>query len=249
MTGTGKKLEKGDYYDSFFKLRGTFNNIRENEYTQFLYNKDQVLRNIALNLIENYEAQYKLCKTSNENKECCNYLNKWLNEKKAIYTSNTKCKSHNDLWEHYIEKLWKEMQQDVQEKERCQRNTSGPQYFPSQWIIPSCDNDNPVEILSSCPEVPRYKDPVCPSTNTSTYSSCKSVLITTYVVFGFLLFSMYLLRFSSVAMKLNNLIRGGGKNERNTDKDTNESFRYHENNNMETLDSRFNVIYNSFQNS
>ncbi|SBT00303.1 PIR Superfamily Protein, partial [Plasmodium ovale curtisi] len=201
----------------------------ENEYTQFLYNKDQVLRNIALNLIENYEAQYKLCKTSNENKECCNYLNKWLNEKKAIYTSNTKCKSHNDLWENYIEKLWKQMQQDVQDKERCQRNTSGPQYFPSQWIISSCDNDNPVEILSTCPEVPHSKDPVCPATNTPTHSSCKP--------------------FSSVVMKLNNLIRGGKKKGRNKDKDTNESFRYHDNNNMETSDSRFNVIYNSFQNS
>lgn len=50
-------------------------------------------------------------------------------------------------------------------------------------------------------------------------------------------------------MKLNNLIRGGKKKGRNKDKDTNESFRYHDNNNMETSDSRFNVIYNSFQNS
>ncbi|SBT84926.1 PIR protein [Plasmodium ovale] len=246
----------------FYTLRGTFNNIDDNEHRKFLNNSDQTLRNIALNLVENYKAQYEVCKTKNDYKECCNYLNKWLNEKRALYTSNAKCKSHNELWEHYIEGLWTKMQEHVEkEEEKCKRKVSGPDFFQDKWIISSCNNSQSIVIQDSCPEVAEPKEKECPPTIPPTSSSCKAVLTTTYVIFGILLFSMYLLRvlkkilysilyivFSSVGMKINNLIRGEKIKRRDADKENNESFRSYDNSNVESLDRRFNVIYNSFQN-
>ncbi|SBT02646.1 PIR Superfamily Protein, partial [Plasmodium ovale curtisi] len=227
--------DKGTFYDMFYTLRGTFNNIDDNEHRKFLNNSDQTLRNIALNLVENYKAQYEVCKTKNDYMECCNFLNKWLNEKRALYTSNAKCKSHNELWEHYIEGLWTKMQEHVEkEEEKCKRKVSGPDFFQDKWIISSCNNSQSIVIQDSCPEVAEPKEKECPPTIPPTSSSCKAVLTTTY--------------FSSVGMKINNLIRGEKIKRRDADKENNESFRSYDNSNVESLDRRFNVIYNSFQN-
>ncbi|SBT01738.1 PIR Superfamily Protein [Plasmodium ovale curtisi] len=239
MTGSApKQSDKGKYYDFYFITRGIFNSIKDNEYSEFLHNSDQVLRNIGLNLVENYDAQYKVCKMSNDSKECCNYLNKWLNEKRALYTSNQACKSHKDLWEHYIEGLWKKMQAELEEEDQCKRDNTGPKHFQDKWIIPSCNIITPIKVEKSCPNVPapvpETRKQECPSQAAPTYSSCKAALTTTY--------------FSSVGIKINNLIRGKKINKRNTDEENNDSFRSDDNFNMESLGNRFNVIYNSFQN-
>ncbi|SBT54922.1 PIR Superfamily Protein [Plasmodium ovale wallikeri] len=248
MAKPPKEFDKGKYYDMLVVIRGTFNSVKEDEHSRYLYDNDHVLKNIALYLLQNYESSYKHCKMDSNAQDCCNYLNKWLNEKKSLYTSNTKCNSHNVLWEHYIEKLWEKMQEDEVEDERCNRDTFGPKYFHEKWLSPSCSNDSPVDIPKECPEQPSYKKHECPPAVAPTSSSCKTVLTTTYVVFGILLFFMYLLRFSSVGMKLNNLIRGKKIKRRNMDNENNEAFRGENDSNMDSLDTRFNVIYNSFQN-
>lgn len=203
----GKELSVGDYYNIFFKIRDTFNNVTEEYYKEYLYKGDQFLLNIALYLLENYNGDYKyFCDIDKERKERCDYLNRWLNEKKALYTSNTKCKSHNDLWDRYIERLWDRMQEGAEENKRCQRNVSDKKTFQDIWIIPSCNSSNSVEIEKSCqhaepPFVPTApalashpQDHACPSSVAPITSSCKAVLTTTYVVFGILLFFMYFLR-------------------------------------------------------
>ncbi|SBS92871.1 PIR Superfamily Protein [Plasmodium ovale curtisi] len=245
----GRKLSVENYYNIFFKIRDKFNNVIDDDYVEYLYREDQVLLNIALYLLENFKGEYIYsCKEDIDCKERCTYLNKWLNEKKALYTSNTKCKNHNDLWGHYIERLWEKMQEGVEQSKRCQREVLEKQYFQDKWIIPSCKNENSVEMESSCPETDMAKKEECSSVVAPTSSSCKTVLTTTYVIFGILLFSIYLLRFSSVGMKLNKLIRGKNIKRRNMDKEINESFRSRDNTDMESLDRRFNVIYNSLQN-
>ncbi|SBT74465.1 PIR protein [Plasmodium ovale] len=231
----GKELSVGDYYNIFFKIRDKFNNVMDDDYVQYLYKEDQVLLNIALYLLENFKGEYIY--SCNEVKECkqrCTYLNKWLNEKKALYTSNTKCKNHNDLWGHYIERLWEKMQEGIDQSKRCQRDVLEKQSFQDKWIIPICKNENSLEMKSSCPESYVAKKEECPSVVAPTSSSCKTVLTTTY--------------FSSVGMNLSKLIRGKNIKRKNIDKENNESFRSRDNSDMEFLDRRFNVIYNSLQN-
>ncbi|SBS95536.1 PIR Superfamily Protein, partial [Plasmodium ovale curtisi] len=236
-----KKLSDGEYYDIFFKIRNTFNNISDEDYAEYLYKGDQVLLNIALYLLENFKGDYKyFCDKDEQCTERCNYLNKWLNEKKALYTSNTQCKSHNDLWERYIEQLWHKMQEDVAQNKRCQRNISDKKSFKEKWIISSCNSNNPVQGEKECPHSASSSLPTppalplhpqersCPFSVDPKTSSCKA--------------------FSSVGMKLNNLIRRKKIKRTNMDKKNNESFRSDNNSNLESIDKRFNVIYNSFQN-
>ncbi|SBS95685.1 PIR Superfamily Protein [Plasmodium ovale curtisi] len=248
MVKTGKKLSVGDYYDIFFKIRDEFNSLMDDEYAEYLYKEDQVLLNIALYLLENFKGGYIY--SCNEEKDCnerCTYLNKWLNEKKALYTSNGNCTHNNKLWEQYIEGLWNELQRDSGEDKKCER-VKLKKKFPVKRLIPSCNNSNTVKIEASCPKLPEPQEKECPLSEVPKSSSCKAVLTTSYVVFGVLLFSMYLLRFSSVGMKLNNLIRGKKIKKRNMGKENNESFISPDNSDMESLDRRFNVIYNSLQN-
>ncbi|SBT73249.1 PIR protein [Plasmodium ovale] len=256
-----ESLKELNYYKIFFKVRHEFNTVVDGKYDEFLYKEDQVLLNIALYLLENYNGDYVFyCGTSSDEcKDRCNFLNTWLNEKKSLYTSNGKCTHHNALWEQYIEGLWNKLASDEEQGKKCNRVLS-TKVFPSKWIFSSCNNSNPVKIQPSCPDTPvcaigdprvvslHSQEHSCPPANCPT-SSCKAVLTTTYIVFGILLFAMYLLRFSSVGMKINNLIRGRKLKGRNVDNETDESFRNNDNYNMESLDGRFHVIYNSLQNS
>ncbi|SBS89251.1 PIR Superfamily Protein [Plasmodium ovale curtisi] len=248
MGRKGTTLNELHYYKTFYKIQEKFNNVLEHQYDKFLCKDDQVLRYIAMYLLENYKGQYNIiCTASSDCEERCKQLNAWLNEKKALYTSNGKCSHHNVLWEQYIEELWKQLQHDTKDEEKCTRVVINND-FPTKWLIPSCNNSNPVKIETTCPETPLPKESLCPGTTAPKSSSCKAVLTTTYVVFGILLFAMYFLRFSSVGMKLNNLIRGKKIKKRNMRKENNECFRSPDNSDMESLDRRFNVIYNSLQN-
>ncbi|SBT74245.1 PIR protein [Plasmodium ovale] len=241
-------LKELDYYKIFFKIRYNFNAVVEDEYEEYMYKNDQVLQNIGIYLVENYNSDYKACKINDDCLDRCKNLNTWLNEKKALYTSNGKCSKNNELWKRYIDKLWDKLQQDMEEEHRCQRDIGSEKEFHKKWIVPNCNNSVPVEEVRNCPEIPPPKESVCPVPTTETSSSCKAVLTTTYVVFGILLFFMYFLKFSSVGMKLNNLIRGEKIKRRNMDKENNDAFIGENYSNMDSLDTRFNVIYNSFQN-
>lgn len=145
-------------------------------------------------LIENYKGKYNIvCTATSDCAKRCSHLNTWLNEKQALYTSNGKCTHHNKLWKQYIEALWTQLQQDSGKEVKCERVILNKR-FPDKWLIPSCKNSNSLEMKSSCPDPPVAKDQECPSLVVPTCSSCKTVLTTTYVIFGILLFTMYLLR-------------------------------------------------------
>ncbi|SBT83528.1 PIR protein [Plasmodium ovale] len=242
-------LSEADYYKIFFKVRDTFNNVTDEQYNEYFYRNDQVLLNIALYLLENFKGDYVYCNMiNNDCLERCNYLNKWLNEKKSLYTSNGKCTNNSVLWEKYIEGLWTKLQDSVQHENKCIRVSLKEEKFDNNLIIPSCSNAIAMEIQGNFPDAPATEKPECPVTIVPTTSSCKAVLTTTYVVFGILLFFMYLLRFSSVGLKLNNFLRGKKIKSRNMNYENNESLSSDNNYNMESLDRRFNVIYNSFEN-
>lgn len=79
-------------------------NSSQAEYTQVLKINDPVLRNIELYFAEIYNELNTFCtlSCSSTGKNCihqckdhCEYLNKWLHEKEALYTSRGVTKSEN----------------------------------------------------------------------------------------------------------------------------------------------------------
>ncbi|SBS96563.1 PIR Superfamily Protein, partial [Plasmodium malariae] len=57
--------------------------------------------------------------------EYCGFLNEWLNKEKIDYIfSGSKCESNIKLWEEYIEELWKQLENDIEESYLCKRNTT-----------------------------------------------------------------------------------------------------------------------------
>ncbi|SBS93199.1 PIR Superfamily Protein [Plasmodium ovale curtisi] len=222
-------LSEAAYYKIFFKVRDTFNNVTDEQYTEYFYRNDQVLFNIALYLLENFKGDYVYCSTVNDDcLERCNYLNTWLNEKKSLYTSNGKCTNNSVLWEKYIEGLWTKLQDSVDHVNKCNRVPLKADKFDKNHIIPSCSNAIAMEIQGNFPDALATEKTECPVTTVPTSSSCKA--------------------FSSVGLKLNNFLRGKKIKSRNMNYENNESLSSDNNYNMESLDRRFNVIYNSFEN-
>ncbi|SBS93887.1 PIR Superfamily Protein [Plasmodium ovale curtisi] len=144
-------LNNVKYYQIYYKIRDTFNSNNDNEYDEFLHQTDQTLRNICMYLIENYKNDYYMCPHStggNDCKEQCKYLNAWLNEKKAIYTSNGKCSFYNKLWEDYVDKLWYKLDKIMDNPNKCTRDEdSSNKNFPNDKFSVYCNMD-PSEILS-----------------------------------------------------------------------------------------------------
>lgn len=57
-------------------------------------------------LMKNYQGTHSLCNYTNDCKERFDHLNKWLKEKKDLYTYNGACLYNCNLCIEYIDKLW-----------------------------------------------------------------------------------------------------------------------------------------------
>ncbi|SBS92566.1 PIR Superfamily Protein [Plasmodium ovale curtisi] len=240
MSG-GKVLTTAQYYELFFKIRDTFNSNNDGEYDKFLHNTDQTLRNISMYLIEHYKNDYYyICSSAPSGNECtqrCKYLNTWLNEKRAIYTSNGKCSYYNELWKNYVEDLWNEIDKTWKTEHKCIRNaTSSNKEFPEKKISLYC-NLSPSEVLSlTCPD----KDYV---------SSCTTILTITYVGVGIILIYMYFSKFSNMWNRIKSKIKSKIRIGDNTDEqDNDELLRNGENETMSSINRMYNITYNTPRN-
>ncbi|SBT83958.1 PIR protein [Plasmodium ovale] len=198
MYRSGKILTKSDYYDLFFKIRNAFNSNKDGEYDKFLHKTDQVLRNISMYLIENFKGDYEGCVLIESGKYCserCNYLNTWLNEKKAIYTSNGRCSYYNELWKLYVEDLWNEIDKTINPQHKCTRNgTLSKTEFPKEKLSLYC-NMNASEVLSYT-----FSD--------KTYANtCTTILTMSYVALGIVIIYLYLFKFSTLGNRIKNLVK------------------------------------------
>ncbi|SBT55756.1 PIR Superfamily Protein [Plasmodium ovale wallikeri] len=230
-------LTDGKYYQIFFKIRDSFNNNNDHEYDQFLHKTDQTLRNISMYLIENFKGDYDACRIIPTEKDCekrCNYLNAWMNEKKAIYTSNGKCAYYNELWEEYVENLWKKIDESEQSEYKCIRNgTLSKTEFPKEKFSLYC-NMNASEVLSlTCPDK-------------AYANTCTNILIMSYVTLGIVIIYLYLFKFSNLGNRIKNIIKhklniGGHMDEQEND----ELLRNSENENMSAINRMYNINYNS----
>ncbi|SBT56802.1 PIR Superfamily Protein [Plasmodium ovale wallikeri] len=230
-------LTDGKYYQIFFKIRDSFNNNNDHEYDKFLHKTDETLRNISMYLIENFKSDYDACRIIPTEKDCekrCNYLNAWMNEKKAIYTSNGKCTYYNELWKTYVEDLWIEIDKTMNREHKCTRSADlSTNKFPNDKFSVFC-NMNPSEVLSyTCP------DKVYAST-------CTSILTMSYVALGIVIIYLYLFKFSNLGNRIKNIIKhklniGGHMDEQEND----ELLRNSENENMSAINRMYNINYNS----
>lgn len=185
---------KHQYYEIFYKVRKQFSNQNDADYTDVFNTNDQFLRNIALYLAENYNDAYAYCSTGKDCAEYCNYLNKWLNEKKSIYTSNGTCKLNDTLWKQYIEKLWNEIGNTKEKKDWCARKDDVINLpFPKDRHSSSCENTEYVNFSHTCDSAkdvqaiatgPPCTCPFQISTASSTFG---------YVLFAFLAIGIFLL--------------------------------------------------------
>ncbi|SBS80936.1 PIR Superfamily Protein [Plasmodium ovale curtisi] len=165
--GKGSTLTKDQYYDICFKIRKIFNSSHQAEYTQVLKINDPVLRNIALYFAEIYNELNTFCSSSclstgrnciQQCKDHCEYLNKWLHEKEALYTSHGKCAQNRKLWSTYIEPLVNKLIQNTEtEGSWCTiKSVIYNGYLPENWIPKSCNNTDPIEVSPSCNNVPGH---------------------------------------------------------------------------------------------
>ncbi|SBS92893.1 PIR Superfamily Protein [Plasmodium ovale curtisi] len=237
----GKSLTKADYYDLFYKIRISFTNNTEGQYDKFLHKTDQVLRNISMYLIENYKKDYYFsCPIAPGGKDCterCRHLNSWLNEKKAIYTSNGKCAYYNELWEEYVENLWKKIDDTEQSEYKCIRNGNlSGKTFPSDKFSEYC-NKTPLEVLSlTCPDK-------------AYANTCTTILTMSYVALGIVIIYLYLFKFSNLGNRIKNLIRNKLRIGSHIDEHENdELLRNSENDTMSSINRMYNINYNSPRN-
>ncbi|SBS91406.1 PIR Superfamily Protein [Plasmodium ovale curtisi] len=246
---TNSKL-KHQYYEIFYKVRKQFSNQNDADYTDVFNTNDQFLRNIALYLAENYNDAYAYCSTGKDCAEYCNYLNKWLNEKKSIYTSNGTCKLNDTLWKQYIEKLWNEIGNTKEKKDWCARKDDVINLpFPKDRHSSSCENTEYVNFSHTCDSAkdvqaiatgPPCTCPFQISTASSTFG---------YVLFAFLAIGIFLLNCSPLKIWLNTLVgkkkimRDYMNESENEEIDTNTT---RDRNTFE--DRRMRMIYHSMEN-
>ncbi|SBS90549.1 PIR Superfamily Protein [Plasmodium ovale curtisi] len=102
---------------------------------------DPILQHISLYLIDNYTyaRQYFDNKGTPLQNEACKNLNRWLDQRKSLFTYAGKCQSNLNLWEKYIDPLWKELEDENKEK-TCKRY----KIYDKSTVIP------PELLLSTC---------------------------------------------------------------------------------------------------
>ncbi|KMZ77227.1 hypothetical protein PVIIG_06404 [Plasmodium vivax India VII] len=105
-----------DVKSDFSSVTGTYLNTIKNI-------EDPILKHISLYLVNNYNnAKPHFCKSGNHVKDkACSNLNRWLDQKKSIYTSATTCKKNSEAWTKHIDSLWEQLDKN-NDGTKCIRN-------------------------------------------------------------------------------------------------------------------------------
>ncbi|SBT30665.1 PIR Superfamily Protein [Plasmodium ovale wallikeri] len=160
-----------------------------------------------------------------------------VKQKKAIYTSNGKCSYYNQLWREHIEDLLDEIDRTMNTEHKCQRysNFTGKE-FPEKIFSVYC-NFSPLDVLSlTCPDK-------------AYANSCTTMLTMTYVIVGIICLYMYFFKFSNLGNKIKHLIKNKIGIGNHMDVQVNEELlRSSQNDNMPSINRRYNLSYNSPRN-
>ncbi|SCO71512.1 hypothetical protein PVC01_050037800 [Plasmodium vivax] len=92
----------------FESFRPNFNRVK-NEHLNYIKGiNDPILRHIFIYFIQYYIDGFNYFKKSQKShrSEACKYLNRWLQDKKDLFTHGEKCETKIELWETEIGNLW-----------------------------------------------------------------------------------------------------------------------------------------------
>ncbi|VVA00352.1 PIR protein, partial [Plasmodium vivax] len=76
--------------------------------------KDPILRHISLYFVQYYiDGYYYYRYSQNSQKDgACDYLKRWLQERKDLFTYGEKCPTKMTLWKDKVEPLWEKLEKD-----------------------------------------------------------------------------------------------------------------------------------------
>ncbi|KMZ83454.1 hypothetical protein PVBG_06265 [Plasmodium vivax Brazil I] len=140
---------------------------------------DPILKYVSIYLVEYYIDGYNYYHNSEESHrtEACRYINRWLLEKKDLFTYGGMCEKKKDLWDKEIGTLWKKL---ISDYEASSKNKSAWCFdykltlkttFPTDVIFPKCEeiiSQEPCINVLPCPQVQTdckcspSEDPVTP---------------------------------------------------------------------------------------
>ncbi|SBT84528.1 PIR protein [Plasmodium ovale] len=246
---TGSTLTKDKIYEAFHNLRHTFSDTEDTQYRDVLTTNDPVLRNISLYLIQHHKFVNVYCSSQEDCTLPCNVLNKWLNEKEAIYTSNGDCPLNRKLWNRYIENLWEKLGKTNEKPNWCKRkrDTYNGKY-PKDWIPESCSNDKSIDVSISCSYDRDYKSLQDSPVVNSPCSGSSISQFYGYVLFVVLLSSILLYKFSPLGTWLDNRIENKNRIRENINSEAMEELPRASQYASSSSSSKFNVIYHSLEN-
>ncbi|GAW83993.1 variable surface protein [Plasmodium gonderi] len=254
-------------HEAFFQAPVEVKNFILEDHGDIVRTNDPILISIAAYLIENINKAKTLCALHSSNDEyesyqkvcnkLCDYLNKWLNEKCAIYTFSGNCHNNKEKWNKYIEKLWILLKKVDHSKNWCERKTRVYSLeFPNNLIPDICNNNNISLSLSNFDDKAKIQQIVHSSLSSKTYYISSSSAIG-YTIFGIIIIIIILYNviqiiqlfpFSPENSRIRKIMREGKSALRNIyNKLTQEIYKPYINYDKLSETTGFNVLYNNFK--
>ncbi|SCO74576.1 VIR protein [Plasmodium vivax] len=209
MSGGNDRL-KEQYFTKFDKDKG----INDNDVQDILdehTTTDNILQNWGRLLAKNFIDTYYECEIRDYDFPF-DYLNEWINNKKNVYLSTENDCSKIDLWDNYIEKLWKKLEESRENCKRCTRSTT-------KYI---CDNNTAFPQSDQQISTPSSK-----ASGTTIFVSLLGASTTLFIIlYKFTPFRAWLrrqinkckeLKKSKSKDKISNLVKYSEKNQENVD--------------------------------
>ncbi|KMZ96493.1 hypothetical protein PVNG_06515, partial [Plasmodium vivax North Korean] len=151
----------------------SWNNI-DRSYIEHINNiKDPILRHIFIYFVKYYIDGYHYYHDSGQThrSEACQYLNRWLQEKKDLFTYGQKCPKKLNLWTEEIKILWDKLKineyfiPDVKDTRKpwCDKiDYIDKTTFPDTFTPPNCEESiSQVFISANCPPPPDKEECIC----------------------------------------------------------------------------------------
>ncbi|KMZ80606.1 hypothetical protein PVIIG_04391 [Plasmodium vivax India VII] len=156
----------------FKRFLHEFDNVNDDYLNYIKEINDPILRHISLYLVQYYidgHYYYSYSHSSHKN-GACDYLKRWLLERKDLFTYGEKCPTKMKLWQDHVEPLW-----DKLEKGYPIQNHGG---------ISWCKNEYPISQKTEYPHVLRSlnceectskesSSAQCPPPSVQTQSTCR----------------------------------------------------------------------------
>ncbi|SBT74170.1 PIR protein [Plasmodium ovale] len=251
-----KELKKGDYYEIFFKIIKKFSNVNDVSSAKVFQSNNIFLRNVALHFSEHYNNAKSTClineKCSGRCDALCEYLNLWLDEKRDLYTSGSKCAYNKKLWDEYIEDLWTVLKKESGETAfKCERtNAAVNNNFPVEGIHKDCNNSTPAQFSLTCDNVPDHDLKEIQYIDRPISTASKIASSMGYAFFVIFLIYVFFYKFTPLGLWFNRLIKEKKRKWVNTDEEEIQEFmRTSENSDMHFENRGIGLNYHSSRNS